>query len=409
VYANDSYQKINPGFPDEADGGWTRPIHPTDLPGVVAALADSHRHGHDFDREFRFVRPDGRVCWVHCRTTPLRAETGEFTGDIGTVEDITGRKSAETELERVQQELIDASHKAGVAEFTTGVLHNVKNVINSINVSATVLSRMILDSKSSGLTRLSRLMREQGGDLGAFLTRDPKGKQVPAYLELLAAHLDTERKAVLEELRHLESDVQHVKEIVTMEQDFAKLGGTSEKVRPVELMADALRINAASLSRHGVQVASEQDPDLPEITVEKHKVLQILINFIRNAKDACNDSGRPERNVILRVRQDGSRVHFSVTDNGVGITPEARARIFAHGFTTKKQGHGFGLHSGARSAQDLGGALEVHSDGPGTGATFTLSLPLCPPAPVQPAADAAGPDQPAIAPSPTPCRHHSLT
>jgi C4-dicarboxylate-specific signal transduction histidine kinase len=369
---------------------------------VVAALADSHRHGHDFDREFRFVRRDGRTCWVHSRTTPLRSETGELTGDIGTVEDITARKSAETELERVQQELIDASHKAGAAEFTTGVLHNVKNVINSINVSATLISRMVQESKSPGLTRLSRLMHEQGGDLGAFLTRDPKGQQVPAYLELLAAHLETERKAVLEELRHLENDVHHVKEIVTMEQDFARLGGTSERVRPVELMADALRINAASLSRHGVQVTVENDPDLPEITVEKHKVLQILINFIRNAKDACNESGRPERNVILRVRQGDARVHFSVTDNGVGITPETRAHIFAHGFTTKKQGHGFGLHSGARSAHDLGGALEVQSAGPGTGATFTLSLPLCAPASGPPPADAAGPENPAPEPSPAP-------
>ena len=402
VYANDSFQKISQAFPDEADGGWTRHIHPTDLPGVVAALADSHRHGHDFDREFRFVRRDGRACWVHSRTTPLRSETGELTGDIGTIEDITARKSAETELERVQQELIDASHKAGAAEFTTGVLHNVKNVVNSINVSATVISRMVKESKSPGLTRLSRLMHEQGGDLGLFLTRDPKGRQVPAYLELLAAHLEAERKAVLEELRHLESDVHHVKEIVTMEQDFAKLGGTSEKMRPGELMADALRINAASLSRHGVQVTSEHDPDLPEITVEKHKVLQILINFIRNAKDACNDSGRPERNIVLRVRPGDSRVLFSVTDNGVGITPEARARIFAHGFSTKKQGHGFGLHSGARAARDLGGALEVHSDGPGTGATFTLILPLGPPAPGPGAADAVGPGHPGNEPSPAP-------
>jgi signal transduction histidine kinase len=80
-------------------------------------------------------------------------------------------------------------------------------------------------------------------------------------------------------------------------------------------------------------------------------------------------------------------VAIIVRDNGVGILPENLTRIFGHGFTTKKDGHGFGLHSGALAAKQMNGALSVQSAGPGKGAAFTLELPIAPSAAVQPNAD----------------------
>ena len=385
IYANPGCQKISGvSSEDAAAGGWMQSIHPGDLPGVIAAIKDSERAGRDFDHEFRFVYPDGRTCWAHARATALRSETGETTGQVGTVEDITQRRFSEAEVDRVHQELIKASREAGIAEVATGVLHNVKNVINSINVSAGVIAQQLHASKSSSLAKVTRLLREHTRDLGSFITEDPKGKLLPGYLDQLAEHLAVERTALLEELHQLEKNVQHVKEIVTMEQDLAKLGGTSEPAKPADLMEDALRINAAGLARHGIQVVREFGADVPEITVVKHKVLQILVNFIRNAKEACQATDRPDRKLVLRVRSCGEFVALDVADNGIGISAENRQRIFGHGFTTKEDGHGFGLHSGTRAARDLGGAIEVQSDGPGTGATFTLRLPLCRPAPTRP-------------------------
>jgi C4-dicarboxylate-specific signal transduction histidine kinase len=116
---------------------------------------------------------------------------------------------------------------------------------------------------------------------------------------------------------------------------------------------------------------------VPPITIEKHKVLQILVNLIRNAKHACDASGRADKQMAIRVSNGGGHVRIAISDNGVGISPENLTRIFAHGFTTKKDGHGFGLHSGVLAAQEMGGQLTVHSAGPGAGATFTLELPLC--------------------------------
>jgi len=359
---------------------WLRNVHPTDLPAVAAAIENCQREHRELDHEFRFVHPDGQVRWVHSRTSFLRSETGEITGQVGVVEDVTARKQAEVELERVNRDLIRASREAGVAELASGVLHNVKNVITSISVSAGVVAEQLHRSKSANLDKVTAMLREHSRDLGSFLTEDPKGKLLPAYLEKLAEQLAAERRALLGELQEFEKNVQHIKEIVTMQQDCARLGGTSEKARPVDLIEDSLRFSTAALARHGIQVAREYDSNLPEISVEKHKVLQILVNLIRNAKQACQASDRPDKKLILRATNGGEFIHLVVTDNGIGIPAENLGRIFEHGFTTKKTGHGFGLHSAALTVRDLGGNIQVHSDGPGTGATFILKLP-CRPAP----------------------------
>ena len=136
-------------------------------------------------------------------------------------------------------------------------------------------------------------------------------------------------------------------------------------------------MNAGALARHGVELIRDY-ADVPLVTVEKHKVLQILVNLIRNAKYASDESGGADKKITVRISRTERTVRMAVIDNGVGIAPENLTRIFSHGFTTRKNGHGFGLHSGALAAKELGGALTVHSAGPGQGASFTLELPLLP-------------------------------
>ncbi len=219
------------------------------------------------------------------------------------------------------------------------------------------------------------MLREHEANLGGFLTADPKGKQLPGYLGQLAEHLAGEQAATLQELAQLQKNVEHIKDIVSMQQSFAKVSGVTETLQASDLAEEALRMNASSLTRHDIQVARQFD-EVPPITTEKQKVMQILVNLVRNAKQACDESGRPEKRLTLRVSTGCDRVRISVRDNGIGIRPENLTRIFAHGFTTKKDGHGFGLHSGALAARELGGELRVESEGIGQGATFTLELPL---------------------------------
>jgi len=163
-----------------------------------------------------------------------------------------------------------------------------------------------------------------------------------------------------------------------MQQSYAQVSGVREIVKVTDLVEDSFRMDMDSYTRHRVQFIRDYH-DVPPINVEKHKVLQILINLIRNAKQACDERGEKDKQVSVRIARVNGDVTISVTDNGIGIPPENITRIFNHGFTTRKNGHGFGLHSGALAAKALGGSLTVASDGPNKGAVFTLALPCVDP------------------------------
>jgi signal transduction histidine kinase len=264
-----------------------------------------------------------------------------------------------------------------MAEIATNVLHNIGNVLNSVNISATVVSEKVKNPRAAGLGKVAALLQQNAADLGAFVSADERGKHLPAYLTQLSEQLTLDQRASLEELDLLRKNIDHIKEIVVMQQSYSKLVGVPEKLAVASLVEDALRMNTGAFSRHGVSVRCEIE-EVPEIVVEKHKILQILINLLRNAKYACEASSKADKQVVISVSNQPHGVRIEVADNGIGIRPEHMTRIFSHGFTTKKEGHGFGLHSGALAARDLGGSLGVESAGLGHGATFTLDLPLKP-------------------------------
>ncbi len=318
---------------------------------------------------------DGRTFECYIRPQQIR---DQCIGRVLICRDITERKRADAKLEEAHREVVSVSRQAGMAEVATTVLHNVGNVLNSVNVSASLVADQLKASKTSNLARVAALMRERAADLGDFMSRDPRGKALPVYLGELAERLSAEHSALSTEVESLKKNIEHIKEIVAMQQRYAKVGGVTEMVKTTDLVEDALRMNAGALVRHEVEVVREYDPLIPEITVEKHKVMQILINLIRNAKYACDDADHGQKRITIRVSNGGDRVRISVSDNGVGIPQENLTRIFNYGFTTRKGGHGFGLHSGALSAKELGGVLLAHSEGPGKGATFTLELPKQP-------------------------------
>jgi len=322
---------------------------------------------------------DGKARWISDASVQNLDESGRVTGSVGILQDITERKDAEAELERTHRQLLEISRAAGMAEVATSVLHNVGNVLNSVNTSASMVMNNLKSSKADGVSRVVELLEGHRGNLAQFLSTSGRVDQVINFLKSLDQRLAFERTTALKELQELNKNIEHIKEIVVMQQSYARISGVTEKVKPTDLVEAALRMNAGALDRHGVELVREYDPELPEITVEKHKVLQILVNLIRNAKYACDESGKPEKQMRLRLeRNDGASIRISVIDNGVGIPPENLTCIFAHGFTTRKDGHGFGLHSGALAAKELGGSLTVHSDGSGRGASFTLELPQIP-------------------------------
>lgn len=290
--------------------------------------------------------------------------------------EVNERTRAETELKDMHQQLMDAARHAGMAEIATGVLHNIGNVLNSINISASVAADRLKAARIDQLKRAIDMLSQHGGDLGQFVTLDPKGKQIPAFLAILAQHLNEDKTEILEELQHLTVKIDHVKAIVATQQSYACVSGVSEVFDVASAIDDALKLNAAEFDRHHIEIVRDYEA-LPKVQLDKHKLLQILVNLVKNGQDALVEGGGTDRRLTFRTRsKGGDQIEIQVSDQGIGIQKENLTRIFSHGFTTKKTGHGFGLHSCANTAKEMGGSLIVESSGLGHGATFTLALPL---------------------------------
>jgi signal transduction histidine kinase len=325
------------------------------------------------------TRPNGRVGWHVTTKAPWRAHDGRIIGTFGISKDATFIKEAEEKLEQTHKQLMEASRQAGMAEVATTVLHNVGNVLNSVNISASIVAEKVMNSKTVNLGRAAAMLQEHSSDLAEFLTHDPRGSKLPAYFDTLAECLATDHDEMLAEIASLCGNIEHIKEIVAMQQAYARVAGLRETLNATDLIEDALRLNAGAVERHHVQVIREYAA-IPPLLVDKHKVLQILVNLMRNAKYALDDCGSKDKRMILRTAPvENGKVKISIIDNGAGIAPENLTRIFEHGFTTRKNGHGFALHSGALAAREMGGTLTCESGGPGQGAAFTLELPLRPP------------------------------
>jgi PAS domain S-box-containing protein len=327
------------------------------------------------DKLEKEIWPDGRVTWVLTSKLPLKDDQGKIIGTFGISKDVT--KSVETQkaLEDANKQLMEATRQAGMAEVATGVLHNVGNVLTSINVTANLLTDRFRDSKVTSIFKVCALLRDQSADLPGFFAKDPRGTKLPGYLESLANTLDQERTETMADLGTLLKSIDHVKDIIWMQQSYASVAGVVEPLALNEAIEDAIKLSNNALLRHNVHVTREFAMT-PPARAERHKVLQILVNLISNAKKAMDVKEPSQRRLILRIENTPTNtVQIKVIDNGIGIPPDNLTKIFSHGFTTSKDGHGFGLHSSANAAKQMGGSLSAFSEGPGRGATFVLELP----------------------------------
>jgi PAS domain S-box-containing protein len=370
IYGYDSVEDLRGGLIDIGSRLYVNPQRRGEFQRLIAETGEIHGF------ESQIHRKDGSVIWISENARAAYDDAGALLYYEGTVEDITEQKRQEEELEKLNRQLMDTSRRAGMAEVATGVLHNVGNVLNSVNVSALLITDRLSKSRISHLMQVSAVLRDNAGNLGTFITTDPRGSKLPGFIMSLAERLGSEQAELLREAEALSRNIAHIKDIVAVQQDYAKVSGVVEVLAADALVEDALQMNDAAFDRHRVEVVRAFE-SVPPVRVEKHKVLQILINVIRNAKYAVSESRRQEKRITVSIRRNGNNcVKIAVADNGIGIAPEILTRIFAHGFTTKTDGHGFGLHCAALAAKELGGSLAAHSEGVDQGATFTLELPI---------------------------------
>jgi PAS domain S-box-containing protein len=347
-------------------------IHAADRSKVIGDFASAAKSGRPFSAEFRFDSSIHGELWFRSSTTLIREE-GAAAVFRTILIDVTDRKRAERELQELHQQLMQTSRQAGMAEIATGVLHNVGNVLNSVNVSATLIADYQRKTPVPLLSQVGGLLKSHDGKLGRFFEQDPRGRLLPQFIVDLADQASANDQKITSEIEQLVKNVGHIRDIVSRQQSYARVGGVIESIDLEPLVEDALQICFGSLVKHKIEIVRDFQA-APPVRSDKHKVLQIIVNLLSNAKHALAESD--EKRMTLAIRANGDRVRLSVTDTGIGISAENIVKIFSHGFTTKRDGHGFGLHSGANAARELGGSLNAASDGHGKGATFTLDLPI---------------------------------
>jgi len=325
--------------------------------------------------ESSFLTHDGRLIPISVSGSMMQDEQGQFQGLVCVAQDITERKRMEEEKLQLHAQLLDTSRQLGMAEVASDVLHNVGNVLNSINVSIGVIGDLLKHSMVGDVGRISQLFQKHQDDLGSYFATNPKGKQVPAYLEKLAGQLLEEQRVAIAEIERLRQNAHHAQQCVASQQDLAKPNGITEPISIVSLVEEALEANQELLEASQIEVSREFH-EIPQLIVDKYQVLEVMVDVIRNACQAM--ALAPAKHLVVRAKLipgPPDSVCLEVQDSGVGIVPEDLIKIFGQGYSAKNGGRGMSLHSGALIAKNIGGALRAHSEGLGHGATFSLDLP----------------------------------
>jgi PAS domain S-box-containing protein len=327
-------------------------------------------------KEYVGHKPDGDTFPMEYVVSSMKV--GEETMHVCILRDITTRKETEATLVEAQQTLVDSAHKSGMADMATGVLHNIGNILNSVNLAGEQINRISSNSKINGFIKANELLEDHKEDLAEFFTNDGRGKKLPAYYLKMGKVLTGEMADIQTETQELIEKTTMMKEVISTQQTYAQSGFHTEQLEIHDLMEDALKIQIASLEKWGVKIHKHYR-ETPACLGQKSKLLQVITNLIKNAKEAMNNNdefNKPKELTIETGVIDDSFSYIKITDNGCGISAQQLARIFNHGFTTKEQGHGFGLHTSANAMTEMRGTLKVDSAGAEKGASFTLTIPI---------------------------------
>lgn len=320
------------------------------------------------------TRKDGSRFPVLMTGNFLTDEQDRTSGLLVITKDISAQKANEAELEEARKQILEKAHQAGMAEIATGIIHNVGNVLNSVKTSAYAALELLEKSHVKGFQKANQLLKKNMDNLEEFILHNPKGKKLMEYYLAIEEGITEEQQVFKDDILRLNEKLTVIEEIITAQQNYATISPFSEILPIVDVIEAALTMQASSIDRHGLAIVRNYHIE-PLLSVQKTKLIHVLINLIRNAKDAMSLTPPEEKQLTITIDGDENAVFVTLKDAGCGITEEDLGKIFTHGFTTKKNGHGFGLHSAANLMTEMGGSIQVESDGPGMGTTFVLILP----------------------------------
>ncbi len=379
------------GMPEDFVGKSVKDVLPHMKDLIDQLICSIVETGESCNFENVFELPSGKM-WFITNIHPVRNSSGKIYAVHTISYDITDSKRAEekirilnkelkllvedrtAELKEARKDIIKKEYKSELADITTGTLHNVKNILSSVKTSSDFMRKILHGDSLTGFKRANEMLRENIGNIENFICNDPKGKKLMEFYLKIEEVLDKEVQTTKKHMNRLREKVNAIENIVTTQQSYGGSIPVREHLEIIDIIEDALTMQMESIKNHSINVTKEHKR-APKINVEKTKLMHILINLINNAKDAMLGTPTEKRSITISTDSDDSYVFIKVKDTGNGISSEDFNNIFTHGFTTKKDGHGFGLHSCASYMKEMHGEMWAESQGEGKGAEFVLKFP----------------------------------
>ncbi len=344
-------------------------------------------------------RKDGTLFHVHSSAATIFDMEGNPIGLMATSIDITERKRAEAELEKsnseladhkehleeivkkrtqelkdTQEKLIKKAHKAGMADIATGTLHNIGNILSSVKTSTQFIRNNYKSEFFDKFKKANTLLRENKDNIEDFILHNPKSKKLIQYYLKLEEGIDEDTGIIKEHIDRLSDKVEAIADVIAAQQSYAGAASLTENFNLSDIIEDALTMQQESLSEYNISIEKEFN-DIQEVPVQKTKLIHLLVNLINNAKDAMTKISPEKRKLTIMLSSENENVNIKIKDTGIGISSENLQKIFSHGYTTKKDGHGFGLHSCANYMTEMNGRMWAESEGEDKGATFVMAFP----------------------------------
>lgn len=372
---------LDPTYPVPSFKKIMQMVHEKDRRHLEQLIDRAFTKGEDYEMEFRITHAvNNKEYWMYIKGNTYKKIPNQADSEYlisGIVMDITERKIYEKSVQELNEKLISIARRAGMSEIATSVLHNIGNVLNSVNISVAMIQESLNADATQNLVKVSQMISDNLSKEPDYLVKNEKGKLIPEYLINLSNNISVEREKMISETTNLITNIQHIKDIVHMQKDISGLSGINEKVFLPELMDLAIQISSTSPEKDGIKIIKNYTYD-SYIIIDRSRILQILVNLIQNAKESLLTLINKQKIMTLSIQKKSNEpyIELIVQDNGIGIARTNSTKIFTMGFTTKPTGHGFGLHSCALVAIELGGSLVVESKGVGNGARFILKIPL---------------------------------
>jgi DNA-binding LacI/PurR family transcriptional regulator/signal transduction histidine kinase len=273
------------------------------------------------------------------------------------------------------QELTKQAHREGMADISIEILHNIGNILNSINVSVNLMKTNADSLMIPYLLNANEMLTANLADLETFITGDPKGKKLMQFFLKLGTSFADFKNQMIYNANRLDDKVKSIVDMISAQQTYAGAGNKEvmEKLDIASILDDAVKLMAESIDRYQIKITKDYQVR-PQILVQRMKLFHILFKLINNAKDAMIDTQAGDRSLTFTICEDEQCKYIRISDSGRGIPGNLLEKIFEFGYSNKKDGHELGLHSCSKYMKEMDGKIWAESNSPNSGTTFVLQF-----------------------------------